>query len=88
MVISCCAVGCTNRQGKTNIAFHHMPKDMERRKKWITAIHRKNWEPSKHTRLCSAHFVQGKFLLLSCKHQLLHGAKNSWVLLNLRTQEN
>uniref|UniRef100_A0A3B4UQL0 THAP-type domain-containing protein n=1 Tax=Seriola dumerili TaxID=41447 RepID=A0A3B4UQL0_SERDU len=71
MVISCCAVGCTNRQGTTNIAFYHTPKDMERRKRWITAIHQKNWEPSKHTRLCSAHFVQGYSFICVTKHQAI-----------------
>ncbi|XP_014241490.1 THAP domain-containing protein 2-like isoform X3 [Cimex lectularius] len=46
----CCAVGCNNNGG------HKFPKDPERRKKWIAAIKRKDWFPSKSSVLCSAHF--------------------------------
>nr|XP_053649362.1 uncharacterized protein LOC128700283 isoform X2 [Cherax quadricarinatus] len=60
MVIFCCAVGCSNRQGdKLNLAFHRFPKDLERRKKWISALRRKNWEPTQYSRLCSEHFITG-----------------------------
>lgn len=65
MVISCCAFGCTNRQGKAGIKFFRFPKDVERRKKWIVAIKRQNWTPTEYSRVCSAHFVTGlyKYLL-------------------------
>ncbi|XP_051803372.1 uncharacterized protein LOC127533698 [Acanthochromis polyacanthus] len=61
MVIACCAVGCTNRQGcKQNLSFYRIPLDKDRRRRWIATINRKNWQPSKYSRICSEHFVQGK----------------------------
>uniref|UniRef100_A0A8C1LVD3 THAP-type domain-containing protein n=3 Tax=Cyprinus carpio TaxID=7962 RepID=A0A8C1LVD3_CYPCA len=60
MVISCCAVGCANRQGKANISFYRIPFDGERRQRWVAAISRKNWQPSKYSRICSEHFLQGQ----------------------------
>uniref|UniRef100_A0A8C2FP22 THAP domain-containing protein 1 n=1 Tax=Cyprinus carpio TaxID=7962 RepID=A0A8C2FP22_CYPCA len=60
MVISCCAVGCDNRQGKANISFYRIPFARERRQRWVAAISRKNWQPSKYSRICSDHFLQGQ----------------------------
>ena len=60
MVFSCCAYGCTNRQGMADIKFFHFPRDEERRSKWIAAIKRQNWTPSEYSRLCSAHFITGE----------------------------
>ncbi|MGH0132071.1 UNVERIFIED_CONTAM: hypothetical protein FKN15_066255 [Acipenser sinensis] len=58
MVVACCAVGCSNRQSqKLNLSFYRIPKDAERRERWITAIHRKNWKPTTYSRLCSEHFI-------------------------------
>jgi len=67
MVISCCAVGCANRQGKANTSFYRIPFDGERRHRWIAAIRRKDWQPSKYSRICSEHFLQGKnHFLVTC----------------------
>uniref|UniRef100_A0A8C9ZGZ3 THAP domain-containing protein 1 n=1 Tax=Sander lucioperca TaxID=283035 RepID=A0A8C9ZGZ3_SANLU len=60
MVISCCAVGCANRQGKANTSFYWIPFDVERRQRWVAAISRKDWQPSKYSRICSHHFLQGQ----------------------------
>jgi hypothetical protein len=61
MVKSCCAVGCTNRHQKGNkLSFYRFPVDSERRARWIAAIRRQNWQPTKHSFLCSAHFITGK----------------------------
>ncbi|XP_070410399.1 uncharacterized protein [Nothobranchius furzeri] len=61
MVISCCAVGCSNRQGyKANVAFYRIPADEDKRRLWLAAINRKEWQPSKYTRICSEHFLQGQ----------------------------
>ena len=55
---SCCAVGCTNRAKKgSGLCFYRFPTDVERRRKWIAAVKRKNWHPSVHSWICSAHFV-------------------------------
>ena len=61
MVVSCCAFGCTNRHGqREGLRFFRFPsKPVERRQKWIIAVKRKNWQPSKHTRICGDHFVSG-----------------------------
>ncbi|XP_045900641.1 THAP domain-containing protein 1-like [Micropterus dolomieu] len=69
---SCCAVGCTNRRGdKPGLCFYRIPSDKEnpeRRRLWICAIKRnitsvsgegKQWQPSKYTRICNEHFIQG-----------------------------
>uniref|UniRef100_A0A667WXU8 THAP domain-containing protein 1 n=1 Tax=Myripristis murdjan TaxID=586833 RepID=A0A667WXU8_9TELE len=57
MVIFCCAVQCANRQGcKPNLAFYRIPFDADRRRRWVAAINRKDWQPSKYSRICSEHF--------------------------------
>ncbi|XP_020796541.1 THAP domain-containing protein 11-like [Boleophthalmus pectinirostris] len=57
----CCAVGCKNNKSQKNgIIFYNIPKDPERRRRWISAIARENWSPNGNTRLCSQHFVSGK----------------------------
>ncbi|XP_072298319.1 uncharacterized protein [Eucyclogobius newberryi] len=59
---SCCAVGCTNRQETTvGVSFYRIPKNPERRSKWLAAIQRDNWTPHPATaRLCSEHFITGQ----------------------------
>ncbi|XP_056135061.1 peroxynitrite isomerase THAP4-like [Lampris incognitus] len=61
MVISCCHVQCAIRQGcKPNLAFYRVPFDADRRWRWIAAINRKDWQPSKYSRICNEHFLRGK----------------------------
>uniref|UniRef100_A0A4W4H829 THAP domain-containing protein 1 n=1 Tax=Electrophorus electricus TaxID=8005 RepID=A0A4W4H829_ELEEL len=58
---SCCAVYCTNRFSKNSeLSFYRLPKAKEKRSKWITAIHRNNWNPGTEAWICSSHFVSGK----------------------------
>ena len=64
MVISCSAYNCENRQGPNGLSFHRFPKDPELRKRWISAVNRKDWQPSKYSRICSAHFVGGECCLI------------------------
>ena len=60
MVKSCCAVGCTKRSVKgCGVSFYRFPADVSRRNSWITAINRKNWQPSEYSWLCSSHFISG-----------------------------
>lgn len=66
MVISCSAYSCTNRQGKVSISksisFHRFPlKDTKRLSKWINAVGRTDWKPTKFSFLCSAHFTKDCF---------------------------
>ncbi|XP_065100584.1 uncharacterized protein [Paramisgurnus dabryanus] len=57
---SCCAIGCSNRFGKNSkLSFYRLPKQPERRNKWIAALCRKNWNPVTETWICSSHFVSG-----------------------------
>ena len=61
MVKSCCAVGCTNRWKKrSDIHLYRFPANPQRRLLWIAAKNRKDWQPSKHSWLCSSHFISGK----------------------------
>ena len=58
MVVSCVAYGCTNRHkgAGSSLAFHKFPQDIEKRRKWIHALRRDNFEPTSSSRLCSEHF--------------------------------
>ena len=57
---TCRAVGCSNRRGrKEGLSFHRFPEDEERRRKWVAAVNRKDWHPTKYS-LCNEHFIIGK----------------------------
>ncbi|KAG8173649.1 hypothetical protein JTE90_025293 [Oedothorax gibbosus] len=64
MVISCCAYECTNRWGKlkedgTKLKFHLFPfRKPDLLKKWIVAVKRESWKPSKSRALCGDHFAE------------------------------
>ena len=69
MVHSCCIVGCTQRQDKDKgISLHRIPTyPDERKKQWINSIRRQTkdgqpWSPKESARICSLHFLQGKYL--------------------------
>uniref|UniRef100_A0A667XB84 THAP domain-containing protein 1 n=1 Tax=Myripristis murdjan TaxID=586833 RepID=A0A667XB84_9TELE len=69
MVDSCCAPGCINNRRKSvGKSFYRIPKDPDRRNKWLSAIKRarskqspsKRWDPPANGfRLCSDHFISG-----------------------------
>ncbi|XP_056441481.1 collagen alpha-2(I) chain-like [Gadus chalcogrammus] len=63
MVDNCCAPGCTNKRGKNKCtSFYRIPKDAERRAKWISAIKRarskqkktEKWDPRLLDSACAA----------------------------------
>ena len=64
MVRSCSAVGCTNRDTKENrekgIKFYRIPVDGDRRRLWLAAICRKDFDPPPDAAICSVHFIGGK----------------------------
>ena len=64
MVRSCCAIGCTARDIKetreAGVQFYRIPQNETKRVLWVNAIHRKDWQPSASTVICSQHFVGGK----------------------------
>jgi hypothetical protein len=62
MVQSCTVVGCTNRWQKgSKISWHRFPSetDQERRRLWINALNRKDFEPNPSDRVCGRHFISG-----------------------------
>ena len=70
MVNYCCVAGCKNAgYGGTSIKFFSFPtKNPEQRELWIAAVKRQNpddpskpWKPNKWTRICSEHFLDGKW---------------------------
>ncbi|KAE9523184.1 hypothetical protein AGLY_016417 [Aphis glycines] len=58
MVISCSSYDCTNRRQKgSSIQFHQFPLNRPNiLKKWVHAMKRKNFTPTKYSYLCSEHF--------------------------------
>ncbi|XP_069704798.1 uncharacterized protein [Periplaneta americana] len=62
---SCCANGCTNRRVKGgNIQFFNFPfKDEDTLKKWVAAVGRRNFIPTRHSRICSEHFRKEDYLV-------------------------
>ena len=76
MVESCLAFNCHNKRGqKKERQFYRLPRDPEKREKWIAAISRgdsrkkgEKWAPtgnSDHWRLCSDHFISGNKTVFS-----------------------
>ena len=69
MVLSCCAIGCTNRLNKkgkdSGISFHRLPKDPNRQKMWLNKLKRKNFDPSQMAALyiCSEHFKASDYVV-------------------------
>lgn len=63
MVQSCSAYGCKNRYHKDkNISFHKFPlarPDVCGR--WVAAIKRRNFKPTKYSNICSQHFTRECF---------------------------
>ena len=60
MPTSFVAVGCTNRHKRAGLSYHRFPKDKIRRDQWIAAVKREKWTPTEGSRLCGAHFKEGK----------------------------
>lgn len=51
----CTATGCAN------VGRYHFPTNPQIREQWTKALNRKNFTPSKHSRLCLDHFVPSDF---------------------------
>ena len=74
MVWRCCTFGCRNRGGqRLGLGFYRFPfKNEGRLRRWIQAVRREDWQPSKYSRICGDHFVS--CLLEVWKSQLSEGA--------------
>ena len=78
MVKSCSAFGCTNRDTKEkSIKFYRIPVEPTKRRLWLNAINRKNFNPSPNATICSEHFVGGMF---SVYLKLLYGVANNYYV--------
>lgn len=63
MPYKCCAPGCTgNYDNGPKVQMFNFPVDDELRKQWISAIPRKDFKPSKHTRICILHFSEADLI--------------------------
>lgn len=58
----CVAFGCSNRVGDFGLSFHQFPDDAIRKAQWINAVKRKDFVPSKYSKLCSKHFSEDDFI--------------------------
>lgn len=59
----CCIPGCKGNYDSTLKSNNYasvflFPKNEELRKKWLAAIPRKNWTPTKYSAVCSFHFAE------------------------------
>ena len=67
MVNKCIAPNCNSgyqsNKSIEKVAKFKFPVDAERRKKWICAVPRKEWEPTKNSVLCEKHFLDSDFLI-------------------------
>ncbi|XP_077488064.1 uncharacterized protein LOC144098950 [Amblyomma americanum] len=61
---TCCVPGCDNNTLRDkNVSFHAFPANEKEKKEWVRRINRQGsagrfslWQPSKHHRICGAHF--------------------------------
>jgi THAP domain-containing protein 1/3 len=62
----CSAYGCKSgydgHKNESRVSFHSFPLDSDLCDKWIRANPRKDFKPSKHSRLCSLHFRECDFV--------------------------
>ena len=62
MVKTCCAPKCRNRSKTPGISFFCFPKAPNLRREWIRRVNKANFQPTRHTVLCSDHFPSDSFL--------------------------
>jgi len=71
MVNKCSVFGCRSGYDSCadvdkRITFHSFPRDIQLREKWIKANPRKDFVPSKNSRMCSLHFRDDDFVEQHC----------------------
>ena len=62
MVCTCVAAGCYNTH-RDGVSLFQFPKDSALREKWAEQVkrYREDWEPTRHSVLCSEHFDDSCF---------------------------
>lgn len=59
MPATCSIPGCkVNAANGPKLHMFGFPSDEARRRQWIAAIPRKNFEPTKHSKVCELHFIK------------------------------
>ncbi|XP_034565386.1 THAP domain-containing protein 1 [Notolabrus celidotus] len=72
MVQTCSAYGCKNRYNKDkDISFHKFPLARpDICGKWVSAMRRNNFKPTKYSNICSEHFTKDCFKM-ECNNRVL-----------------
>ncbi|RZF36395.1 hypothetical protein LSTR_LSTR002991 [Laodelphax striatellus] len=68
----CVAYNCSNNDKDKSLSFHLFPTDPVVRAEWVAATKRKNFNPTKHSRLCSKHFDDDHFGVGGRRKRLRH----------------
>ena len=59
----CAVIGCNSCSRKENLCQSFcLPKEEKTRQEWLDRINRKDFEPSKNTRVCIKHFAPEAFV--------------------------
>jgi len=61
-MVYCVAFNCNTKSGQ-GFGLFEFPKDEKRRKAWTIRVKRKDFVPSKTSRLCSKHFTNDQFVV-------------------------
>ena len=80
-------MGHSPSESDARITFHSFPQDETVRAKWIRAISRKDFVPTKHSRVCSLHFRETDFVEEHCDINTTLRKKLSASQLKLRHLE-
>ena len=62
IMVYCVAFNCNTKSGQ-GFGLFEFPKDEKRRKAWTIRVKRKDFVPSKTSRLCSKHFTNDQFVV-------------------------
>ncbi|RXM34923.1 THAP domain-containing protein 2 [Acipenser ruthenus] len=63
----CCVPFCsTSSRYNSSVNFHSFPVNEELKKKWLNNIRREQFTATKHTKVCSRHFVKSDVLKATC----------------------
>ncbi|XP_065324131.1 THAP domain-containing protein 1-like isoform X5 [Gordionus sp. m RMFG-2023] len=59
----CCAISCNSKSSNDRKSFHRFPlKNHILLSKWLKAINRKNFNPTKYSKICGDHFTIDSFI--------------------------
>lgn len=96
MTKKCCVPGCKSNydsslkaeQKQTYISMFTFPQQKEKLNKWLRAIPRKNWSPSKYSRVCANHFSENDIIRFEKSYNSDGTFKHDVPLKNPRLADN